>query len=145
MNAIEYKKIVKKNIKKNKGLKNYIVAFLSGGLLGFLSQLVYLIIKNIVSFNSVNIKSYISLSIIFTTSLLTAIGIFDKLIVKFRSGLIIPTTGFAHSVTSSIIDYKKEGLIKGMGGNCFHLAGSVVLYSIIVSFILVLIKVIIFA
>ena len=145
MNTVEYKKIVKKYTKKNKDFHNYIVSFLSGGLLGLLSQLSYLIIKNITSFNSLNIKLCISLFIILLSSFLTALGVFDSLIKKFRSGLIIPTTGFAHSVTSSIIDYKKEGYIKGMGGNCFHLAGSVILYSIVFSFILVILKVIFLA
>ena len=77
------------------------------------------------------------------TSFLTSIGIFDKFITKYRSGLIIPTTGFAHSVSSSLVDSKKEGLITGLGSNMFILAGSVVLYSTISAFVLVIVKVII--
>ena len=80
---------------------------------------------------------------IIISSFLTSIGIFDNLITKFRCGLIIPTTGFAHSITSSALDYKKEGYIKGLGSNFFHLAGSVILYSVVVSFLLIIFKVII--
>lgn len=143
MNQLTYKKIVKKNLKKNDYKHNYIVSFLSGGIIGAASQILYLILKNITTLSDGNIKSIIALIIIGTASLLTAIGVFDNLIRKYRSGLIIPTTGFAHSVTSSAIDCKKEGLINGLGGNFFHLAGSVILYSVVTSFFLIVLKVII--
>ena len=144
MDIKDYKRIVKKHLKKDSYIHNYKVAFLTGGILGFFSQLLYLVLKNIFLITSFNAKAYVTILIILLSSLLTALGIFDNLIVKFRSGLIIPTTGFAHSITSSAIDAKNDGLIKGVGSNFFHLAGSVILYSIISSFILVLVKVIFF-
>lgn len=145
MDNISYKKIVKRHIKKDNYLLNYIIAFLSGGLIGVISQCGYLVLINIFNISSISAVSYISLFIIFISSFLTAIGVFDNLICRYRSGLIIPTTGFAHSVTSSAIDVKREGLIKGIGGNLFHLAGSVILFSIVSSFALVIVKVIFFA
>ena len=144
MNKEKYKQIVKKNIKKDNVIKNYIYAFVSGGIFGFTAELIYKLLKCTTIINEMNIKSYISLAIIFISSFLTSIGIFDKLVKICRSGLIIPTSGFAHSVTSSAIDYKKEGLITGIGSNFFLLAGSVILYSIISSFILIILKVIIY-
>ena len=68
---------------------------------------------------------------IFIASLFTALGFFDKLVTKFKCGLLIPITGFAHSMTSSSLDYKKEGLIYGIGSNMFKLAGSVIIYGIV--------------
>ena len=144
MEINNYKKIIKKNIKKDNYIHNCLVAFLSGGIIGSAAQISYLLIKNIFLVSKLNAMSYVSLLIIFFSSFLTAIGIFDNLICKYRSGLIIPTTGFAHSITSSAIDAKKDGLIKGIGGSFFHLAGSVILYSIVASFILVIARVIIF-
>ena len=143
MNNKQYKKIVKQNIKKPNYIKNYIYGFISGGLLGFFCELIYKILQKLTALSNLNIKSIISLSIILLASFLTSIGIFDKLIKKYRSGLIIPTTGFAHSITSSAIDMKKEGLIKGIGSSFFSLAGSVILYATISSFVLVIVKVII--
>lgn len=145
MDNLKYKKIVKKRIKKDRYIHNYLIAFISGGVIGALTQIMYLILKNTFSLSGIVAKSYVTLFVILISSFLTALGIFDNFIVKFRSGLIIPTTGFAHSVTSSAIDARSEGLIKGLGCNFFHLAGSVILYSIVVSFILVLVKVIVFA
>ena len=68
---------------------------------------------------------------IFIASLSTALGFFDKLVTKFKCGLLIPITGFAHSMTSAALDYKKEGPIYGVGANIFKLAGSVILYGIV--------------
>ena len=145
MDKITYKKIVNKNLKKDNYKKNYIYAFISGGLIGAFSQFSYICINKITNLSKTDIKSIVGLVIIGIASFLTAIGIFDNLIRKYRSGLIIPTTGFAHSVTSSAIDFKKDGLINGLGANFFHLAGSVILYSIVGSFLLIILKVIVSA
>ena len=145
MNQIVYKDIVDKYKKKNKWFHNYLVSFISGGLIGAFSQIIYIAFIKFTSISSTNVKGIITLIMVGVTALLTALGIFDNLIKKFRSGLIIPTTGFAHSVTSSSIDFKKDGLITGLGSNFFHLAGSVILYSVVGSFILIILKVIISA
>ena len=68
---------------------------------------------------------------IFLACLLTAFGYFDKMVHFCRCGLIIPITGFAHSMMSSALDYKEEGLIYGIGSNMFKLAGSVILYGVV--------------
>ena len=68
---------------------------------------------------------------IFLASLFTALGFFDNLVSYFRCGLIIPITGFAHSMTSSSLDYKNEGPIYGIGSNMFKLAGSVIIYGVV--------------
>ena len=142
MDYKKYKKIVKKYHKKPSYVKNFFLAFISGGILGTSCEIFFKLIKFITNINPDNIEKLISLIIIGVTSLFTCFGTFDNLISKFRSGLIIPTTGFSHSVSSSLIDFKNEGFIKGLGSNLFSLAGSVILYSVVISFILVLIKVI---
>ena len=74
---------------------------------------------------------FMSVILIFIASLSTALGFFDKLVAKFRCGLLIPITGFAHSMTSAALDYRKEGPIYGLGANIFKLAGSVILYGVV--------------
>ena len=69
-------------------------------------------------------------------------NVLDDLINKCKSGIIIPITGFAHSITSSALDYKNDGLITGLGSNFFKLAGSVILYAIISGFFMGIVKVI---
>jgi stage V sporulation protein AC len=77
---------------------------------------------------------------IFLASLFTGFGFFDKLVTIFRCGLIIPITGFAHSMTSSALDYKNEGLIFGIGSNIFKLAGSVILYGVMAAWLFGMIR-----
>ena len=85
----------------------------------------------------------ISLTLIVISSVLTALGIFDVLITKFKSALIIPITGFAHSMTSAAIEYKKEGFVTGLGANMFKLAGTVILYGVVSAYIFGFIRLII--
>ena len=143
MNKKDYKRLVSRYIKKPNYKHNIKVAFISGGLLGSICEIIYKLLIYLTPLSKVEASSLITFLMILITSFLTSIGIFDKFITKYRSGLIIPTTGFAHSVSSSLVDSKKEGLITGLGSNMFILAGSVVLYSTIAAFILVIIKVII--
>lgn len=141
MDKDDYIKIVKKFTKNEDRLKNALLAFVSGGLIGVISGVIYLILIN----NNISDKdalSWVILILIFISSLCTGLGFFDKLVEKFRCGIIVPITGFAHSLTSSTMDYKHDGLITGIGGNAFRLAGSVILYGVVTSFILVIIKVI---
>lgn len=144
MNTSEYKKLVKSLSPKEPRLKNAIIAFLVGGLVGLLNELMATFIS--ITFFLSKTESYMwaTLITILITVILTGLSKFDDLVSKCKCGLIIPTTGFAHSVASSSIDYKRDGLITGMGSNFFKLAGSVILYGIISSFLLIIIKVIIY-
>ena len=55
----------------------------------------------------------------------------DSLTLRIYLEENIPITGFAHSMTSAALDYRKEGLIYGIGSNIFKLAGSVILYGVV--------------
>ena len=79
-------------------------------------------------------------TLIFISSLFTALGFFDKIIEKVRCGIIIPITGFAHAMTSAALEYRKEGFVLGLGSNIFKLTGSVILYGVISAYIFGLIR-----
>ena len=140
MNKEDYKKLVKKHTPKEPKLRNVGVAFLVGGLIGLFAEILIFVIKHCFSVSVVVAGLITALIVIFLSSLFTAF--FDNWVNKCKCGLIIPTTGFAHSVASSALEYKKDGLITGLGSNFFKLAGSVILYGIISAFILVIVKVI---
>lgn len=142
MNKEDYKKLVKKHTPKEPKLRNVGVAFLVGGLIGLFAEILIFVIKHCFSVSVVVARLITALIVIFLSSLFTALGFFDNWVNKCKCGLIIPTTGFAHSVASSALEYKKDGLITGLGSNFFKLAGSVILYGIISAFILVIVKVI---
>lgn len=141
MNKDEYQRLVKKYTPSEDKLKNALIAFVVGGLIGVLSCFIFnLLLKFNVSSKDANIWTLLIL--ILASSICTGLGFFDTWVSKTRCGLIIPITGFAHSVTSASLEYKKDGLITGLGANTFKLAGSVLLYGIISAFILTVIKVV---
>ncbi len=143
MNREEFKKLVEKHTAKEPRTRNVVVAFLTGGCVGLFGEILLCLLKNCFYISGVEAGIWVALIVVFLASLFTAMGFFDNLVSFCKCGLIIPTTGFAHSVVSSALDYKKDGLITGLGSNFFKLAGSVILYGIISSFLLVIVKVII--
>ena len=127
----KYNDIVEDVTPKPKRMQNMFITFFFGGLFGLLSEL--LLEGYIVWFNLPRKESgiLVTLSLIVLSSFLTAIGVFDKWVMTLKSALIIPITGFAHSMTSAAMDYKHEGLILGIGANIFKLGGTVILYGIV--------------
>lgn len=83
-------------------------------------------------------------TLIFFATLFTALGFFDKWVTFAKCGLIIPITGFAHSMASAGIEYKKDGPIYGLGSNLFKLSGSVILYGIVSAWVFGLIRYLLF-
>lgn len=140
MKDMQYEEIVKNETPKEDVLKNAIMTFIVGGVLGSLSEL--LLVCYATWFNLPRKESgvLVILTLIFLASILTALGIFDIIVAKFKSALIIPITGFSHSITSAALDYKNEGLVLGIGANIFKLAGTVILYGVVSVYIFGLIR-----
>ena len=143
MEKEEYLKIVKELTPKENKLRNSFYAFVVGGIVGFLGQAITLYLECMFNLTTMVASAWTTLIVIFLACLFTGLGFFDNLVSKYKCGLIIPTTGFAHSVMSASLDYKKDGLITGLGSNFFKLAGSVILYGILSGFVMGIVKVII--
>ena len=126
-----YDKIADKHKAQEDRVKNAAVAFLSGGIIGLIGEAIVEVLINNFNFSRVDATTLMIVIFIFIASLSTALGFFDKLVTKFKCGLLIPITGFAHSMTSSALDYKREGPIYGIGSNIFKLCGSVILYGVV--------------
>lgn len=135
MDKNEYKKLVDSLTPKENKSKNMIIAFIIGGLVGLFTEILINILILLLSISRVEASMWACLIVIFISSLSTALGFFDSWVTKAKAGLILPTTGFAHSITSAAMDYRKDGFITGIGANVFKLAGSVILYGVISAFI----------
>lgn len=144
MNKEEYAQIVKENSKNPNVLENAIISFISGGILGMIAHLLVLFYEKVFEIELMTAIGITGMSFILFAVILTGLGVFDKMVMTYKFGLIIPTTGFAHSVASSILDYKKDGFITGMGSNMFKLAGSVILYGTVAAFVMAIVKVVIY-
>ncbi len=131
MKNLKYEKVANNHKPEENRGKNAIVAFLTGGILGFAAEWLVVFYSDIFDISRNDSSTLMIVTFIFIASLFTALGFFDKLVNRFKCGLLIPITGFAHSMTSSAMDYKKEGLIYGIGMNIFKLAGCVILYGVV--------------
>lgn len=144
MDKKEYASLVKKKSKNPLVLENAFISFLIGGALGGLYHILTTWAMDLFEVEATTASGYVCVLYIIVAVILTGFGVFDTLISKFKFGLIIPITGFAHSVASSLLDYKKDGLITGLGSNMFKLAGAVILYGLVSAFIFTIVKVIIY-
>ena len=127
----EYQEFIKQYTPKPNTGKNAIIAFIVGGLLGTFSELLLEVYQFILHLPRKEAGVLVILTLIVVASILTALGIFDVIVTKVKSALIIPITGFAHSITSSALEYKTEGFVLGIGANIFKLAGTVILYGVV--------------
>ena len=82
-------------------------------------------------------------TLVFIGCLFTALGFFDKWVKFAKCGLIIPITGFAHAMMSSALEYRREGLVTGLGANMFKLAGSVIVFGVVSAYIFGILRIII--
>lgn len=84
------------------------------------------------------------ITLIFIGCLLTCFGFFDKWVNFAKAGLIVPITGFAHSMMSAALDYRKEGLVTGLGASMLKLAGSVIIFGVVSAYVFGLIRILLF-
>ena len=131
MNNIEYEEIIKENIGKDNIFKNVFIAFFTGGLMGLFAQLLTDFFVNYYKTNINDAYFYTFCFFIIVGSILTGAGVFDKVLSICKCGLIVPSTGFANTMTSSAMDNKSEGFVKGIGANIFKLTGSIILYGVV--------------
>ena len=71
-----------------------------------------------------------SIILIFIAALLTGIGVYDRIGKYAGAGSIVPITGFANSVIAPAMEFRREGLVMGVGAKLFTLAGPVLTYGI---------------
>lgn len=140
MNLKEYKKIVKENSKKENIFKNALVSFLVGGLMGVIGQVFITILDKCLGMENPEACMYLMIFLVIISSILTGFGFFDKVVSFCKCGLIIPTTGFAHAMTSAAMDHESEGPVKGIGSNIFKMTGSIILYGLVSAFFFALLK-----
>lgn len=143
MEKRKYKEIVDKHTPKENRLYNSLIAFLTGGLMGMLGQGLVDIYSYIFNISTKDASVFMIVTLIFIGCLFTCFGWFDKIVHFARCGLIVPITGFAHSMMSAALEYRKEGLVTGIGANMLKLAGSVIIFGVVSAYIFGLIRLLI--
>lgn len=135
----EYKKVVTQNQSSKTKIKNFIKAYIVGGLFCVIGQGFWQLYMSLnLSQDDAGILSTITM--IFIGGLLTGIGIYDEIGQFSGAGSIVPVTGFANAMVSPAMEYKQEGLITGLGAKMFSVAGPVLVYGMVFAFVIGLLK-----
>ena len=134
----KFQKIASMDKPKPKLVIHCIKAFIVGGLICDLGQLIY----NTLLYFQIpkdQASTFLSIIMIFIGALLTGIGVYDKIGDFAGAGSVVPITGFANSIVSPAMEFKREGFVFGVGGKMFTIAGPVLVYgissSVVVGFI----------
>ena len=123
----EYQKRVEALSPKSPLIKNVLTAFLSGGSLCLLAELLFTFYVSRGA-EEKNARTFVSITIIVLTAILTAVGVYDKAAKHAGAGFAVPISGFANSVVSAALEYATEGRILGTAVKMFTLAGPVIVY-----------------
>ena len=133
-----YNEYVKQTTPKFSTIKNLIKAYIVGGLICTLGQ-AFVAYYQYLGAEEELAKSYNTVTLVFLSVLLTALGFYQKLAKFGGAGTLVPITGFANSVAAPAVEYKKEGQVFGIGCKIFTIAGPVILYGIFSTWLLGLI------
>lgn len=143
MSPKEYQQYVQQKAKKSPIVKDVVMAFVVGGLICVIGQL----IQNgwsAAGLNKEDAGTATSCSLVLLSALLTGFNLYNKIARLGGAGTLVPITGFANSVVSPAIDFKSEGFVTGMAAKMFLVAGPVIVFgtlaSVIYGAILMLLK-----
>ena len=128
----EYQKYADRTAKKSPLFLDCIKAFLVGGAICTLAQLLFNLYLSL-SVKEETVKILVPVTLIFLTAIFTGLGIFDKLAKHAGAGTLVPITGFANAVASPALNTKAEGYILGVGAKMFTIAGPVIVYGTVAS------------
>lgn len=143
MEKKKYQSIVNKYTPSENRLFNSLVAFFVGGIMGVIGQGLIDIYGYFFNLSFKEASVFMIVTLIFVGCLLTCFGFFDKLVHLAKCGLIVPITGFAHAMQSAALEFRKEGMIMGLGANMFKLAGSVIIFGVVSAYVFGLLRLLI--
>ena len=140
MEKRKYQSIVNKYTPHENRIYNGLVAFVVGGLMGVLGEVLMELYSYYLNIPIKEASVFMIVTLIFIGCLFTCLGFFDRVVHFCKCGLIVPITGFAHAVQSAALEYRREGMIMGLGANMFKLAGSVIVFGVVSAYVFGLIR-----
>lgn len=128
MRSEDYGNLTKKIAPKSPIFKDTLFAFLTGGTICTIGQILYSVYYDILKLTVSDSKTYVSITLIFISALFTGLGIYDKIAKFGGAGTLVPITGFANAMVSPALEFKTEGYVLGLGTKIFAIAGPVIVY-----------------
>ena len=130
----EYNEYIKTKTPNSKLFSNCIKAFISGGIICVIGHAILTFFKNR-GLDTDMAGTATSIIMILIGALLTGLDIYPKISKFAGAGTVVPITGFANSVVSPALEAKTEGYVLGVGAKIFTIAGPVILYGTLASWI----------
>lgn len=128
----QYQEKVKEFTPKPPALKNVAWAFVVGGIICLIGQFVQDYFMSM-ELSKKDAGACTTILMVFLGSFLTGIGVYDEIGKRAGAGSIVPITGFANSVVSCAMEFKREGFVFGIGAKMFIIAGPVIVYGLVTS------------
>lgn len=128
----EYGAMVKQASPPSPLLKNCLMAFLFGGGLCLLAELIFEW-GRLGGMEEKAARGLCSVSLIFLSVLLTGLQVYDNIAKIAGAGTLVPITGFANAMASPAVEFKTEGFVLGLGAKLFSIAGPVIVYGTVAS------------
>ena len=125
-----YKQLVEKHSPKSLMAQGLIRAFWVGGLICTLGQVFLELGRGPMHMTNMAASTFSSTCIVFLTALLTGIGVFDRIGQYAGAGAFVPISGFANAMVSPAMEFRREGLVLGLGAKLFTIAGPVLVYGV---------------
>ena len=129
MTEKEYGKLVKNLAPKSPLGKDCLKAFLIGGLICCIGQLImngYMAL----GLEKTDAGTAMSMTLVAISALLTGFSVYDDIAKHAGAGTLVPITGFANSIAAPAVEFKTEGFILGVGAKMFTIAGPVIVYGV---------------
>ena len=126
----QYDELVKRLTPNSNYVQGYVRAFWVGGTICVIGQLISMAGEKLLNMTSSSAAMFTSVVLIFLGTTLTGIGVYDDIGRNAGAGSVVPITGFANSMASPAIEFRREGLITGVGAKLFVVAGPVLVYGI---------------
>jgi stage V sporulation protein AC len=130
----EYDKMTKLKSPNSPFITNIIWAFLVGGVICTIGQIIYNIYEYC-GLNQLDASTSTSITLIFLGALFTGLKIYDNLAKRAGAGSLVPITGFANAVVAPALEFKSEGYVLGMSAKMFTIAGPVLVFGIVSSIV----------
>ncbi len=128
----EYEKLNQKLSTNSKSYINIPKAFIIGGLICVLGQIMISLYMAL-GLEKSQASTLASVSLVFLSSLLTGLNVYDDIAKHGGAGTLVPITGFSNAVTAPAIEFKTEGFIMGLAAKMFVIAGPVIVYGTLAS------------
>lgn len=132
----EYQELAKRREPSRPILKNCFRAFVVGGLICLIGEVIQKMYMNWAKMPLAEAGTATVATLILISVILTSIGVYDKIAQWAGAGSAVPVTGFANSMASAAIEHRSEGLVLGVGGQMFKLAGSVIVFGTVAAFVI---------